>query len=129
MRVLGGQPEEMEMGIDEPGQHGGALAVDDPRARTEARAHCGGRSERHHTAVREADRFGGWGPRVGADARVEEIESGRVQSDDGSGFASFSFISRSQQVSAPVPPLLQRTSTPHASQTYRFPSWLGMCDR
>jgi hypothetical protein len=32
-------------------------------------------------------------------------------------------------VSAPVPPLLQSTSPPHASQTYRFPSWLGMRDR
>ena len=57
-------------------------------------------------------------------ARVERHERARSrgssdrarQSDDGSGFASFSFISWSQQTSVPLPGLLQSASVPQASQ-------------
>jgi len=39
----------------------------------------------------------------------------QIQSDDGSGFASLSFIGSPQHSSVPAPALLQSTSVPHLS--------------
>jgi hypothetical protein len=46
------------------------------------------------------------------------------QSEEGSGFGSSRFISSPQQVKVPSPALVQRTSVPHFSHLYLFPSWL-----
>jgi hypothetical protein len=112
-----GEPEEVEVRIDQPGQHGGARAVDDAAARAERATHRRCRSHGGHPAASKPDRGRDRRPRIDADAGVGEDEGRRDQSDDGSGFASFKRISVSQQVIAPVPPLLQSTSTPHASHT------------
>src|SRR5262249_56451485 len=62
----------------------------------------------------------------GHDPRVLENAGVVSQSDDGSGFASLSFISWSQQVRSPPPGLLHSTSAPQTSQRYRLPSWVDM---
>jgi hypothetical protein len=116
----------MEMRIDHPGDDRGAPAVD-PLRITAGGARDGGRlADGEDARAVDRERRGDGTPRVTRqDAAVlEEIADG--QSDDGSGFASLSFISPSQHWSAPVPGLLHSTSTPHLSQRYRFPSCVGM---
>src|SRR5262249_1665336 len=84
-------------------------------------------ADRQHAAVANRDsaraRDGGIERH---DPRVLEDAGAVRQSDDGSGFASLSFISWSQQVRSPPPGLLHSTSAPHESQRYRLPSWVDM---
>ena len=112
VRVARGEREEMQVRIDQARQDRRAGAVDPlrPRARRARRGppiadrddtRADDRQRRRVRASRDA----------GTNARVLEEVAG--QSDDGSGFASLSFISPPQHSIAPVPGLLQSTSTPH----------------
>jgi len=116
IRVPGREREEMQMRIDQPGQDDGAPAVDalGPRADEPAQVTTG--PEREDAIAAERDRAGERPPRVERDdAGVLEQPGRRRQSDDGSGFASFTFISWSQHETDPVPALLHRISVPQVS--------------
>jgi len=112
VRVTRRQREEVQVRIDQAGQDRRAAAVDalGPRAGGARRGPPIADRDDACADDRERRRLrASWD--AGANARVLEEEAG--QSDDGSGFASLSFISPLQHSMAPVPGLLQSTSTPH----------------
>src|SRR5262249_3110761 len=94
MPAAGGQREEVQVWIDQPREERSAAAVhaasraagDAPDVRTAA--------DRKHSAITYRD---GGRPRDGRverhDPRVRANTGGVRQSEDGSGFASFSFMS------------------------------------
>jgi hypothetical protein len=89
-----GQGEEMEVRIDEAGQHGRAPAVDPLGGGRGERPDARRRAQREHSPGADRDRLRDPPPRVeGHDPRVLEEPVGTVQSEDGSGFASLTFIS------------------------------------
>jgi len=112
-----GEGEEVEVRIDQAGQHRRAPAVDPlggaPGERPQARR----RADREHPPAAHRDRLRDppAGPE-GHDPRVLEQPVGTIQSEDGNGFASLTFISWSQHVTLPVPGLLHRISVPQVSQ-------------
>ena len=119
MRVLGRQREEMEMRVDQPGENGRAATVDPLGARTDQIAQLGPRSDSEDGSVPERDGTCRRPTRIERDdPRVLEqpVCAARAQSDEGSGLASFTFISWSQHTMLPLPALLQRISVPQVSQ-------------
>jgi hypothetical protein len=119
--------EEMNVRIDEPRQNRRVGERQQLGPPAESAPHVAGRAQRDDTSAHDAH-----GPCIGkppagaAYAAADDDDAPGAQSDDGNGFASFSFISVSQQVSSPPPPLLHSTSTPQDSQRYRFPSCVAM---
>src|SRR5439155_3719136 len=94
VRAPRGEREEMEMRIDQSGEHGGPLAVDAFRPPTGEPSEGGTRAHGEHPSAAHGDRLGEGARRVqGHDPRVLEEPRGTAQSDDGSGFASLTFIS------------------------------------
>jgi hypothetical protein len=127
MRLARGEREEMEVRIDQTGKHRRPRAVDATARATGHAAHVGRASDRQDAAAADRDRA--CRRRTGVechDPGALEYPGIVRQSDDGSGFASLSFISWSQQLSSPPPGLLHSTSAPQESQRYRLPSWVAM---
>jgi len=112
-----GQGEEVEVRIDQPGQHRRAPAVDPLGGGSGEPVEARRRAQREHPPAAHRDRLRDGPARVeGHDPRVLEQPVGTIQSEDGSGFASLTFISWLQHVMLPVPGLLHRISVPQVSQ-------------
>jgi len=117
VHVPGGHGEEMEVGIDQPRNHGGAAAVEHFRVPPDEPAERSAGADTEHPATADGDRLRDRLARVERhDPRIVEEPGGRRQSEDGSGFASFTFISCSQHVMLPLPALLHSISVPQVSQ-------------
>ena len=99
-------------------QHRGATTVDATYAgRRPARRSTRASSSADDASTAHGHRVGARQRRVAGHDPPALQDPGRPrQSDDGSGFASLSFISWSQHVSSPVPGLLHSTSAPQVSQ-------------
>jgi hypothetical protein len=92
--VAGGQREEMEVRIDEAREERRAAAVEALDARPDEAAEIRRASDRLHAAGADHEARGDGARRVERqDPGVLEEPVGGRQSDEGSGFASFSFIS------------------------------------
>ena len=104
------------MGVDQAGQNGRAATVDPFRPGVRETAELAASAEREDATAADRDRVRHRPARIERhDPRVLEQPVGARQSDEGSGFASFTFISWSQHVMLPVPALLQRISVPQPS--------------
>jgi hypothetical protein len=115
--VAGGEREEMEMRIDEAREHDRATTVDALDVPPGERPEHGAVTDRENAAGTDGDRTrGGRVPIEGHHPRPIEEPVRGAQSEDGSGFASLTFISWLQHVTLPLPALLQRISVPQVSQ-------------
>jgi len=82
------------MGVDEPREDGRPAAVEALGSAVSEPGDLGPRADRQDTAAGNGERGGGGSMRVERhDPRVLEQPVGGGQSEEGSGFASFSFIS------------------------------------
>jgi hypothetical protein len=108
--------KEVQVRIDQPRQHGRSSTVDalGPGTDTVAQGSARG-AELEDPSRPHRDRAGGRPVAERPDAGVLEEPVGAGQSEEGSGFASFTFISWPQHVTVPVLPLLQRISVPHVA--------------
>ena len=98
VRLARGKGEKVEMRIDETGQNRRASAVDLLRARTSEAAERAARAEREDAALTDRDRCRPGPPRIerqhaGVLEEPVGVDRPPAQSDEGRGFASFTFIS------------------------------------
>jgi hypothetical protein len=121
------EAEEVQVRIDQTGEHRRAAAVEPLGGGTREGPHVRRRPERQHTSAADGERARDRAVRVeGQDAGVLQQPVGARQSEDGRGLASLTFISWPQHVTLPLPGLLHRISVPQVSHRYRLPSCVAM---